>query len=203
MGDSFILDNYFKKNRKLFIYNISKDLEGHFNNQNILIAYICTKLLKLPEKNFINVIKSFKGLPYRSNVIFKNKKIKVINNSKSTNINSTINSIKNYNKIYLILGGIAKENNFEILLNYKERINHIYTYGKSALFIENKLKKSFKVKRFKKLETVVKQVTKDIKKNTDQSNILFAPACASFDQYKNFEERGMNFSRLIKQSLKK
>ena len=97
--------------------------------KNILIAYICSKILKLPEKNFIHVIKNFKGLPYRSSIIFKNKNLKVINNSKSTNINSTINSIKNYSKIYLILGGIAKEKNFEILLKYQKRVICVYTFG--------------------------------------------------------------------------
>ncbi len=79
MGNNFILDNYFKKNKKLFIRNISTDLEGYFNNQNILIAYICCKLLKLPQKYFLEVVRDFKGLPYRSKIIFNNKKIKVNN----------------------------------------------------------------------------------------------------------------------------
>ncbi len=202
MGDTYILDNYFKKSKKLVIENISKDFEGHFNNQNILIAYICCKLLKLPENIFINVVKNFRGLPYRSSVIFKNKNLKIINNSKSTNISSTINSIKNYNNIYLIMGGIAKEKNFDILSIYKEKISCVYLYGKSALFIEKKLRKSLTVKKFINLKLLIKQVFKDIKKNNFQCNVLFAPSCTSYDQFKNFEERGSEFTKLIKTNLK-
>ena len=90
-NNDYILDNYFKKNKKLFIKKISKDLEGNFNIQNILIAYICSKILKIPESNFLKVIKTFKGLPFRSSTVFTNNKLKIVNNSKSTNLNSTIN----------------------------------------------------------------------------------------------------------------
>jgi len=200
-NDDYILDNYFKKGRKLFIKKISKDLEGHFNIQNILIAYICSKILKLPETNFLKVIKTFKGLPFRSSTIFTNKKLKIVNNSKSTNLNSTVNTVENYNNIYLILGGIAKEKNFEILLKYKNKISRVYTYGKSGSFIEKKLKKELVVKRFANLKSVIKKTLEDIKKNSNKSTILFAPACSSYDQYKNFEERGMHFNKLIKNSL--
>ena len=201
MNNNYILDNYFKKNKKLYIRNISNDFEGRFNNQNILIAYICTKLLKLTEKNFLNVIKNFKGLPFRSSIIFKNKNLKIINNSKSTNINSTINSIKNYNQIYLILGGIAKEKNFDIFKNYKDKINCVYIFGKSADLIERKLKNSLNTKRFKYLKDLVNEIFKDIRKHNNYVNILFAPACSSYDQYKNFEERGKDFNKLIKRKL--
>ena len=154
IGNNIILDNYFSKNKIIYINDISQDLKEHFNNQNILIAYICNKILKLPINNFLNVVKNFKGLPFRSNLIFDNKKLKVINNSKSTNINSTVNSIINYKKIYLILGGIAKEKNFEIFCKYKDKIETIYTFGKSSLIIEKKLKKTFNTKRFKNLSII-------------------------------------------------
>ncbi len=201
MSENYIVDNYFKKGTKLLIKNISGDLEGDFNKQNILIAYICCKILKLPQNNFLKVLKSYKGLPFRSSIIFKNKKLKIINNSKSTNINSAINSIKNYNNIYLIMGGIAKEMNFEIILRYKKKLNRVYTFGKSGSFIEKKLQKSLHVKSFKNLKSVVKQLFKDIKENKGQSTILFAPACSSYDQYKNFEDRGKYFNDLINENL--
>ena len=201
INENYIQDNYFKKSKKLFIKNISKDLEGHFNNQNILIAYMCCKILKLSENNFLEVIKSFKGLPFRSSIIFNSKRLKIVNNSKSTNLNSTINSIKNYNNIYLILGGIAKEKNFEIISKYKKNLNCVYTFGKSGFFIEKKLKKELIVKRSQNLKLVIKKVLKDIKNNTNLSTILFAPACSSYDQYKDFEERGIHFNQLIKNNL--
>ena len=103
----FILDNYFKKIENI-IKNISNDLNGDFNKQNILISYICNKLLRL-NKIFSKGNWKFRGLPFGSTILFENKKLKIINNSKSTNINSTINSIRNFKRIHLILGGVAKE----------------------------------------------------------------------------------------------
>ncbi len=202
IGEGYILDNYFKNGRKLFIKNISDDLKEDFNNQNILISYICSKLLRLKQKSFLKAINNFKGLPFRSTTIFENKKLKIVNNSKSTNINSTLNSIKNYKRIYLILGGIAKEKNFEALLDYKDEIICVYTFGKSRLLIEKKLNHIMKVKSFKNLNSAIKQLFTDLNYN-NKSCILFAPACTSFDQYKNFEERGKDFSDLIKKYIKK
>ena len=117
-------------------------------------------------------------------------------------MNSTISSLKGYNNINLILGGIAKDKNFSILSKYKQQLNCVYIFGKSGLFIEKKLNKKLKVKRFKKLKTVVSHVLTDIKKNKSKSIILFAPGCASYDQYKNFEERGKDFNMLIGNGLR-
>jgi len=151
------------------------------------------------------VIKNFKGLPYRSKLIYNDKHLRIINNSKSTNLNSTINSIKNYNEIYLIIGGEAKEKNFEILLNYKDRIRYVYVFGKSGKFIENKLNKSLIVKKFITLKFAVKKVLQDVNNNNNniKSNILFAPSCSSYDQYLNFEERGEDFNNIIKKYFNK
>ena len=203
MENNIILDNYFKKNKKIYVKNLSKDLEGKFNNQNILIAYICVNLLRLPLRTFHNVIENFKGLPFRSNVIYNSKKIKIINNSKSTNISSAISSIENYDNIYLILGGIAKEKNFQIFKNYKSKIFCVYVFGQSSSFIEKKLKKYLQIKTFKNLNDVIKQIFYDIKNVNSQVNIIFSPACSSYDQYKNFENRGLSFTKLIKENLHK
>tara|TARA_B100000575_G_C23139656_1_gene662895 strand:+ start:2842 stop:4170 length:1329 start_codon:yes stop_codon:yes gene_type:complete len=203
IGKNYILDNFFNKNKKIFIKNLSIDLEGHYNKQNIVISYICSKILKIPENIFLYSIKNFEGLPYRSNLVFENKKLKIINNSKSTNLNSTINSIKNYEKIYLIMGGIAKEENFKRSLSlYANKIKYVYLYGKSGLMIEKNLGKKFIIKRFANLKQVVKQIFLDLNLNKIQSTILFAPACSSYDQYINFEKRGEEFNNLIKKYLK-
>ena len=69
------------------------------------------------------------------------------------------------------------------------------------LLLKKNLKKELVVKRSANLKSVIKKTLRDIKKNSNQSTILFAPACASYDQYKNFEERGMHFNKLIKNYL--
>ncbi len=202
MGNDYIIDNYFKNNKKLYVKKISNDLKEYYNKQNIVIAYICCKILKLPQKIFLNVIKNFRGLPYRSNLIFKNKYLNIINNSKATNLNSTVNSIKCYENIFLILGGRAKENNFEILLRYNNKINSVYIFGDSAKFIADKLSKFINVKISINLDQVINQVFKDLEFNKYQSTLLFAPGCSSYDQYENFLERGAHFTKLINKKIK-
>ena len=103
----------------------------------------------------------------------------------------------------MILGGIAKEKNFEILSNHKDKIICVYLFGRSSSMIEKKIKKFLKVKTFENLELAVQEILIDVKKIKLYSNILFAPACTSFDQYKNFEERGNHFSEIISKYKKK
>ena len=82
-----------------------------------------------------------------------------------------------------------------------------YVFGKSSSFIKKKLEKSINVKKFKNLKSLVKEIifdTRQIKsKSESKLNILFAPACTSYDQYKNFEDRGADFSKLIINNLTK
>ncbi len=201
--DKFIFDKIFKKNKIFQLNNISKDLQGDFNKQNILVAYICSKILKIPEKMFLNSIMNFKGLPFRFQLIYERKNLKIINNSKSTNIDSAINSIKNYKNIYLIIGGRAKEKNFDEFIKYKKLINCIYLYGESGEFIYNKLKNRINIKLFKNLNSVVNNLFKDLQEFKKDTYVLFSPACSSYDQYKNFEERGETFTSLINKQIKK
>ena len=126
----------------------------------------------------------------------------IVNNSKSTNLNSTITLLDNYEKVYLILGGIAKEKNFDILNKYKSKIICSYIYGKSASLIQNKIKNKINTKKFKFLKNVIKELSNDLKFVKIKSIILFTPACSSYDQFKNFEERGNLFNNYIKKELK-
>lgn len=202
INDDFIKDNYFYNNKNIYLKKISKNLNGKFNLQNIIILYICSKILKISEKYFFQIISNFKGLPFRSEVICNNRKYFIVNNSKSTNLNSTMNLLDNYEKVYLILGGIAKEKNFDILNKYKSKIICSYIYGKSASLIQDKIKNSIKTKKFKFLENLIKELSNDLKFINIKSVILFAPACSSYDQFKNFEERGAFFNIHIKKELK-
>jgi len=144
----------------------------------------------------------FKGLPFRSNIIFRSKKLIIINNSKATNITSTINSLESKKNVYLIMGGIAKEINFKILHKFNNKIKKLYLYGYSSSLIYNQVNKLINSKTFINLKNVVDEIHKDVKNLNEQPTILFAPACTSYDQYNSFEERGMHFNQLIKERFK-
>ena len=202
-NEGHIIDRYFHKNKKLKLSNISLDLNNNYNIQNILASYIVSKYLKIPIKFFKESVKKFKGLPYRSSIIFDSKKQLIINNSKATNISSSISTLENKKNIYLILGGIAKEDGFIKFNKFQKNINQIYIYGKSRYLINKQINLVKISKVFKNLKDVVNCLWDDLSSFDDKATIIFAPACSSFDQFKNFEKRGDYFNKLILNKLKK
>ena len=201
--NGYLVDNYFHKNKKIKLLNVSIDLNAIYNFQNIIAAYIVCKYFKIPIKYFNKSIQNFKGLPYRSSTIYNSKSILIINNSKATNISSALSTLENKDNIYLILGGIAKENGFEKFNKFQKQIKQIYIYGKSRFLIKNQLKlfNIFKIK--KNLQEVVNNLWQDLSITNDKVTIIFAPACTSFDQFENFEKRGDYFNKLILNKIKK
>ena len=202
--NNYIYDNYFSIKKKILIGKTSKDLNNKFNLQNIIVAYICCKIFNIPIKIFRSEIKHFKGLPYRSQIILRSNKLNIINDSKATNVDATLNSLKNLNNedIYLIVGGKAKDKNFKNLSKYKKFIKKLYLYGESSFLIHNQLKDYIKTEIYSNLKIAINSVYKDTKKIKTKSTILFAPACTSFDQFTNFEERGLYFNKLVKDKFK-
>ena len=193
-----IVDDYFEKNKKIELKEISSSLFGNFNIQNILAAYAVSKILKINLIKFTNILTKFKGLPHRLELVFLNNKYRIINNSKSTNLESLVNSIKNYTNINLIVGGRPKDKNFKKLLKYKKRIKKIYLIGESSNFISKELENKISFELCDNLHNSIKKIFLDIKKEKQFTNILLSPGCASFDQFKNFEERGNEFKKLIR-----
>jgi len=196
-NDGKIIDNYSKIRKNIDISNISMSLFGNFNIENILAAYVVSNILNIEMDVFQKVIKNFKGLPHRLENFFFNDKLQIINNSKATNLEAVIKSITNYDNINLILGGRAKEKDFKKIKNYKDKINKIYLIGESSTMIFNQLKDDINCEVCYNLFKAVNKIILDIKKNYNFQTILFSPGCASFDQFKNFEERGDYFKDLM------
>ena len=168
-----------------------------------MVAFIVCKYFKIPIKYFHESIKSFKGLPYRSLIIYNSKSKLIINNSKATNISSALSTLENKKNIHLILGGIAKEDGFKKFKKFKKNIDQIYIYGKSRLKIKKEINLSEISIIKKNLEEVINTLWNKLLDKNHKVTIIFAPACASFDQFENFEKRGAYFNQLILNKLKK
>ena len=199
--DGAIHDNYFFDNKIISLNNISQSLYGNFNRQNILAAYVVSHILQMNIKNLLKVVGNFVGLPHRLEKIIENNKLVIINNSKATNLDSTLKSISNYNNIYLIIGGRMKEENFSSIANYKKNISRCYVIGESSRFIYNQLNNLIDSKNSRNLELAVKEILFDLNNSKIKSTILFSPGCSSFDQFKNFEDRGNQFKNIIKKEI--
>jgi len=198
-----IIDNYFHNNKKTKLLNISLDLNNSYHLQNILVAYIVCKYFKIPIKYFYESIKEFKGLPYRSLTTYNSKSKLIINNSKATNISSALLTLENKKNIYLILGGIAKEDGFNKFKKFQKNIDKIYIYGKSRIKIKNQINLSGISIIKKNLREVINKLWNDISDINHKVTIIFAPGCKSFDQFENFEKRGAYFNQLILNKLNK
>ena len=195
------MDNY--KKIKSEIKN-NDYVVSDINDENMSFVYAFSKILKIRKKSFIHAMKSFKGLPHRFEIFLKRKNITFINDSKATTFRATqvaLNSLKN---IYLIMGGLPKKNDKVHLNKYKRNIKKCYLIGKNISFFKNQIKKNIILVISKNLKNSVMQIFKDLQAEKDTNKyILLSPAAASFDQFKNFENRGEEFKRLCKIYAKK
>lgn len=198
-------------------------LPGYHNLQNLSVAIALAESVGLSKPEIQSGIGSFTGLPHRFQPIptlqWKNetfKKIQFINDSKSTNLHSMLSGIAGYNKgdfLYLILGGEPKQ---ESLTPFFDRIrqlsSQIYIYGKAAdvwkeEFLNSKLENIHFVTTIKEALLGIKEKIELFSEDSSQSNkeiphktaVILSPACASFDQYKNFSERGEDFLKLVEE----
>ncbi|WAI11977.1 MAG: UDP-N-acetylmuramoyl-L-alanine--D-glutamate ligase [Buchnera aphidicola (Macrosiphum albifrons)] len=173
-------------------------LSGDHNYNNVLVSIAISDAMKFPRNCTINTLKNFSNLPHRCQIIKHEKGISWINDSKSTNVNSTIvalQSIKTSGKIRLLLGGDSKFANFDTLkIHFKNLKIKIYCFGKDGI----KLSKICKKKSIyvETLEQATILVSKQVKSG---DTVLLSPGCSSLDQFSNFEERGDFFIKLIKE----
>ena len=161
-----------------------------------------SKKFNLKINLLIKAIQKFKGLKYRQQIIFKKKYLTIINDSKSTSFSSSIGVLKVNPNIYWLLGGIHKKGDkFNLSKKYFKNIK-AYIYGKNKKFFNKKLKRKIKYENYKDLKDALKGVFISVKKDKFiHKTILFSPCAASFDSFKNFEDRGYYFNKLIKQYL--
>ena len=147
----------------------------------------------------IETVNNFKGLKYRQQIIFKNKKLLIINDSKSTSYSSSVDILKKSKNIFWLIGGIPKKGDkLNLPKKYYKNIKG-YIYGKNQKKFLNDLKNKIELKNFSNLKKALISIFQDVK-NVDSNRkiILFSPAAASFDNFKNFEDRGKYFNNLIK-----
>jgi len=171
--------------------------------ENLAFAYEIIKKLNINKKIIIKALNSFKGLPHRQQIIFSNNKVLCVNDSKATSFDASLQSLSNYNKIYWIVGGLPKIKDSFNLQNVNEKIVKAYIIGKNTSFFVKQIKKKISYKISRNLKNAVNDIYRDIKlKEDSKSTILLSPAAASYDQFKNFENRGVYFNNLIMKKFK-
>ena len=214
---SQLIKNIFKNQKlksKLILVNKSscdfllkkiknKYFKNRGNIENLAFAYNIARNLKINNKIIIKAIDKFKGLPHRQEVIFSNKYFTCVNDSKATSFDACLQSLSSYNKIYWILGGLQKRHDYFDLSQVSKKIIKAYIIGKKATFFIKQIQKKIPYLVAHNLKNAVDNICSEIKEKGDRNcTILFSPAAASFDQFRNFEDRGNQFKTLIKRKEK-
>ena len=172
------------------------------NKENLLFIFEIASKLKLNKKKLIRSINRFKGLDYRQQIIFDKKNLTIINDSKSTSFASSESVLKNLNGAYWILGGIPKKGDKFKLSKTKCKNLKAFIFGSHSKKFLKILKNKLKVKSFKNIEETLKVIFSELTIQKSEKNIIFfSPAGASFDSFKNFEDRGNYFNRLVKKYI--
>jgi UDP-N-acetylmuramoylalanine--D-glutamate ligase len=213
MNNSYIkqevrLQNFLPKLIKIYKYPDIKFLKridnpyfySESNRENLSFVHQIAKILKIKKNNLVKTLKKFKGLKYRQQIIFRSKNLTIINDSKSTSFSSSASILKLMPNVSWIVGGLAKKGDKFLLPKDDCQNIKAYIFGKNKNIFISELKNKIKYESFKNLKLLIKKVFLDIKNNKEIKNktILFSPAAASFDNFKNFEERGEYFYKLIK-----
>ena len=174
-------------------------LKGSHNLENMLFLIGAAKILGIPDEKTAEFLKTTKALEHRLENFFIKEKTVFINDSKGTNVESTLKAIDSFdNSIILILGGDDKKiSNRELVERIKERVDSVYLIGDNApLLIKDMEEVGYKnYRNMETLENILDYFKKNMDFSKDQT-VLFSPATSSFCQFKNFEHRGNVFKEL-------
>ena len=177
----------------------NKYLTYEINEENMGFIFTFSKLIGINKKSFVKTMTSFKGLPHRFEIFLKKNGLTFINDSKATSFKATETALSSLKNIYWILGGLPKQGDRMKLSKYKKNIAKCYLIGKNINFFKKQIKGKLIFSITKNLKNTINKILKDCNSHkVNPKTILLSPAAASFDQFKNFEERGNEFKRLCK-----
>ena len=200
-SDAYIKDKaiYYKDEKIIDLGDIR--IKGMHNYENVMCAIIATKELGITNEQIKEVLKKFAGVEHRIEFVGKVNGREFYNDSKATNVKSTEIALGAFDSpVILLLGGLDRGHSFEDLSDDLKFVTHIISYGETK----------HRIKEFannQNIDCVVVDTLEEAVKcaysiSNDKETILLSPACASWDQYDCFEDRGNKFKEVIK-SLEK
>ncbi len=171
-------------------------LKGAHNVENVLAAVCAAKLAGIANEVIRAAVAAFKAVEHRLEHVRTVRGVEYYNDSKATNVDATIKAVASFPRgIHLILGGKDKNSDYaELGPLLRERVTAVYTIGSAAEKIERALAGVVKIEQ---AETLKQAVAFAAQAARPGEVVLLAPACSSFDQFENYEERGRVFRALV------
>ena len=174
-------------------------LRGAHNAQNAAAAVAAVTALGVPVARLQEAVGSFPGLAHRMEEIGWIGGVLFVNDSKATNADSAEKALASFRRIFWILGGKAKEGGITTLTSYFPRIEKAYLIGEASDPFARTLEGQVPYVRSETLDRAVAQAAADAASaGGEDAVVLLSPACASYDQYPNFERRGDHFRDLVR-----
>ncbi|WP_372520860.1 UDP-N-acetylmuramoyl-L-alanine--D-glutamate ligase [Candidatus Ruminimicrobiellum ovillum] len=187
---------YLKKNNKTIKLNPKINIPGKHNIDNILAAVAASYIAGTKPAIIEKVISNFKGVEHRIEFVKEINGVKYYNDSKGTNVDSTKVALESFDKnIQLILGGQDKGSPYKPIFNLiKKKVKNIFLIGEATNIIKKQLKGSAEMTECETLSNAIRKIHSVAEKG---DIVLFSPACASFDQFNDFEHRGREFKKFV------
>ena len=176
-------------------------LKGAHNLENVLAAVCSGSLMGCAPEKIRQAVRDFKAVEHRLEYVATIRGVDYYNDSKATNVDATIKALESFPaNIHLILGGKDKGSDYAVLNDLlKQRVKRVYTIGAAAGKIESQIVSSKSGgPEIVHAETLDNAVRKANAAAEPGDVVLLAPACASFDQFKNYEERGKTFKEIVR-----
>jgi UDP-N-acetylmuramoylalanine--D-glutamate ligase len=171
-------------------------LVGAHNLENVLAAVCVARLSNIPAETIRAAVAAFRAVEHRLEFVRELYNVRYFNDSKATNVDATVKAIESFpGNIHLILGGKDKDSDYAAMSDLlRQRVNTVITIGSAAEKIERQLAGVVKIESAGTLAVAVNRAH-ELAVNGDI--VLLAPACASFDQFDNYEHRGRVFKELV------
>jgi UDP-N-acetylmuramoylalanine--D-glutamate ligase len=177
-------------------------LRGAHNWQNAAVAVAVARALGLDAEEIQAGLRSFPGLPHRMEEVGRRGRVLFVNDSKATNADSTEKALTAFRDIHWILGGKAKDGGIFPLVPYFERIAHAYLIGAASDAFAATLEGAVPYTRCETIERAVAAAAEGAAASAaPEPVVLLSPACASYDQFRSFEQRGDRFRDLVRALL--
>lgn len=176
-------------------------LLGSHNVENVLAAILVADVYGISPPQMAGAIRNFEGVEHRLETVATVDGVEFVNDSKATNVDSAIKAVRAFDKnIIIILGGKDKDASFEPLVQAMSgRVRQVLTIGAAAEKLEQAIGGLLPIRRVESIREAV-DLSMEIGRHGDV--VLLAPACASFDMYENYEERGRDFKNAVRSHLR-
>ncbi len=175
-------------------------LKGAHNLENVLAAVCAGALMGCAPEKIRQAVRDFKAVEHRLEFVATIRGVDYYNDSKATNVDATIKALESFPaNIHLILGGKDKGSDYSVLNELlRQRVKRVYTIGAAAGKIESQIVSGKAEVEIVHAETLENALRKANAVAEPGDVVLLAPACASFDQFKNYEQRGQVFKEIVR-----